>query len=66
MELFDHVSIHLDVVPFGLDISYLLLVEFEAGFELGSWHGFPLIVRLLFFLWFFGPHPNTITYKLLK
>lgn len=28
MELLDHISIHLDIVSFGLDVAHLLLVEF--------------------------------------
>lgn len=54
VELFDHVAVHLDVVPLGLDVSDLLLVELEVALQLGCGHGFPLVVGLLLLLGFFG------------
>ena len=63
MELFDHISIHLDVVSFGFDIAYFLLVEFEIALELGRRHWFPFVIWLLFFSWFFWAHTIIITYN---
>ena len=31
IELFDHIAIHLNVVPFGFDLTYFLLVKFKVG-----------------------------------
>jgi hypothetical protein len=64
VELLNHISIHLNVVPLGLDIPYFLLVKFEVGLKLGSYHFHELIIGLFLLLWFLGRHHSlSITYN---
>lgn len=50
IELFNHVPVHLDVVPLGLYLGYFILVELQVGLQFRPDHLNELIVWLLLLL----------------
>ncbi len=58
VELFDHVSIHLNVVSFGLYITNFLLVKLQIGLQLRSDHLQEFVVGLLLLLGLSGRHSS--------
>ena len=66
IELLDHISVHLNVVPLGFHIAHLLLVELQIALQLWSYHLYEFVVGLLFLLWTLRTHLHTnifITYQ---
>lgn len=56
VELLDHISIHLDVISFGLEVTDLVLHELEVGIELGGGHLDELVIGLLLLLGLLWTH----------